>query len=93
MTPLIIELDSVPKYRNTKEWRNVGRASCPEYGIEKTGDGAYIRDICKGAIELGCDPQRLVEVRRGETVCFKPATVDAWANPPDRRPKHLRRKA
>jgi hypothetical protein len=87
---LLIELDSVPKYRNATEWRNIGRASCPEFGIVKTGDGAYIGDICRAALDLGCDPSRKVEVRRKGTLCFKLASVDAWAHPPDTRPEHLK---
>ncbi len=87
---LVIDIVSHRKYRNAKEWRNVSHVTCPEFRIARTGDGAYIADICKEALDLGCEPDRLVEVRRGETVCFKLAPVRTWAYPPDRRPEHLK---
>lgn len=76
-----INLDSVRKYRNTKEWRPVNRATATFRGktYERTGDGYNIRLLCRDL--LGDFPQisEQVEVWRGDTPCFAEMPIKSWA--------------
>lgn len=91
---LVIELDTKKIYldRSKRTWHFASRARLPEYKLERVGEDIdKFKKMCREAISLGCDPERLVEIKRGDMVCFKLAAVDAWANPPDRRPESLKK--
>jgi hypothetical protein len=85
-----IELDTVRKYRNDKEWRNVNRATCGQY--EATGDGKVIEQISRAMMENGETGQ--VEVWRAGTMCFAATPVEIWASGKagkQEQPAHLRK--
>jgi hypothetical protein len=87
-----IELDSVRKYRNAQEWRNVNRASA--LGMEEVGDHDVIKVLCRRITEAGHTGD--VEVWRGELPCFKAAPLAVWASGKalkGEQPEHLRRAA
>lgn len=71
-----INLDTVKKWRNSKEWRPIHRASFHE--MERFGD-APIAPLCRDLIEAGHDPADLVVIVRGSTRCFEPAPLGEWA--------------
>lgn len=54
-------------------------ATCGEHNITKT-KGSSIRPLARKLQEVGHDPETLVVIKRGETVCFKPAPLKAWAD-------------
>jgi hypothetical protein len=74
---LIIHIDSVEKRRNSKEQRNVPRASCE--GFEEAGDHRVIVSLCKRLLEAGYPPEKMVEVRRGDMVVFHAGPLGRWA--------------
>ena len=90
--PLRITLDSVPKYRNAQEWRPVGRATCGD--AERVGDGNIIAQLCHDLSET-YPADTLVEVWRGETLCFSAAPIGVWASGKalsvGEQPEHLKR--
>jgi len=71
-----IELDSVRKYRNAREWHEVPRARCN--GLEIVGYGKIIRQLCASLAEQGADLEGLVEVYRGDTLCFAKVPLKRW---------------
>ena len=71
-----IELDEVKKIRNKHEYRMVGRASFD--GHEVVGDGFIIKNLCAKLLDNRYDPQSIVEVFRGKTLCFHPKTLHEW---------------
>ena len=85
-----IELDTVRKYRNASEWRNVNRARCGQY--EATGDGKVIEQICRDMAKNG--ETGAVEVWRGQTLCFTALPLEIWASGKagkQEQPEHLRK--
>lgn len=72
-----INLDTVKKWRNSKEWHPVHRASFHE--MERIGD-APIAPLCRAMIEAGHNPADPVIIVRGTTVCFEPASLGQWAS-------------
>ena len=92
MSNILIELDTVRKYRNKEEYRPVGRAICKEFGIEVTNVDKMITKVVKLLGEKKCDIQRGLEVRRGDTLCFEVMPLKQWLFPTDKRPEHLKRK-
>lgn len=71
-----IELDNVRKYRNASEYHEVPRARCE--GIEKTGQGRLIKAICNELAAQNRDINEVVEVWRGDTLCFNRAPLKLW---------------
>lgn len=91
---LRIELDTIRKQRNAKEWRPINRARCE--GIERTGDGNIISLLCKDMIAAGYAPSARVEVYRSGTPCFFATSLSDWADGrvgKGEQPEHLRRSA
>jgi hypothetical protein len=87
-----MELDSIKKYRNTKEWRTIPRASC--CGHERIGDGPVIPPLCQDLIDAGFAPSMQVEVYRSGTLCFAAKSLDLWASGKAMlgdQPEHLKR--
>lgn len=86
-----IDLGSVRKYRNSREWRPVDRASWKH--LESVGDGENIVKLARMMLEEGVTGP--VEVYRGKTPVFLRGTVEEWASGSfgkGEQPKQLRRK-
>jgi hypothetical protein len=77
---IIIQLDSVKKYRNQYEWRRVNRARAVVDGVEyeEVGDHAILQAICRVLVASGVSG--IVEVRRGEMVVFSGLNVRETAS-------------
>ena len=73
---LRIELDEVKKWRGKSEYREIPRARCGN--IEVVGYGEIVAKLCAELAEL-YDGAEIVEVFRGETLCFKPRELGIWA--------------
>jgi len=73
---LTIELDSVQKWRNRKEWRDVQRASCD--GLEVIGDHRVIEALARKLTEHHPEDTP-AEVRRAGALVFHPNSLGAWA--------------
>ena len=71
-----VELDNVRKYRNAREWHEVPRASCN--GLQVTGYGKIIRQLCASLAEQGADLEGGVEVYRDDTLCFTKVPLKRW---------------
>jgi hypothetical protein len=81
---IIIQLDSVKKYRNKSEWRPVNRASTTykDTYIEVVGDGHVILQILDRLYTFyNCPITAYVEVRRGEMPVFKSMPLNQWLFP------------
>jgi len=85
-----IELDSVTKWRNTKEYRTVPRARCEEYDMEVVGDGLIVKKLIRDLYEQNPQISGDVMVFRSGTLCFTPAPIKSWVFPIDKRPEWLR---
>ena len=73
---LKIELDAVKKWRNKSEYREIPRARCGNTAV--IGHGRVIAQLCAELAEVyQCD--EMVEVWRGDTLCFKPQELGFWA--------------
>jgi hypothetical protein len=86
-----MELDSVPKRRNSNEWRNVNRARCGEF--ESVGDWDNIARLCRMMLEAG--HTGVIDIYRNETPVFLGVTIERWASGKALRgeqPEHLRKK-
>lgn len=76
-TPKItVHLDVVRKYRNRHEFRDIGRARSGRY--EVVGEGAITRPLLKKMYADGAPIEAIVEVFRGDTLCFRPAPLKSW---------------
>jgi len=86
MTTLTLTIDSVKKERNSSEYRYVPRIRYGEH--ERSGDGyivfLFLRDLLVAGIIEETD---IVEIYRGETLCFVPTTVKMWVDPPKKKKK------
>jgi hypothetical protein len=81
---IIVQLDSVRKYRNQHEWRPVNRAYATHNGeyLEEVGDHRIIHSLLKSIYSR--DPAQIraiVDVRRGDVPCFVPAPLKQWLFP------------
>ena len=76
---ITVRLDAVRKYRNKSEYRTVQRARCND--IEVIGDGPVIRRVLHQVHEAGVPIDAVVEVYRGETLCFRRMTLETWTVP------------
>ena len=86
-----MELDSVPKRRNSSEWRNVNRARCGEF--ESVSDGDNIKKVCQLMLEAG--RTGVIDIYRNGTPVFLGVTIERWASGKALRgeqPEHLRKK-
>lgn len=55
-------------------------AACEEFNVSIVRKKHSVIDVCARAmLEAGADPECLVKVTRGETLCFKPAKLGLWA--------------
>ena len=90
MQNVVVKLDAVKKRTNKSEYHTVCRATCDEFGLVVVGYGKIVRQIARDLAEKNCDISRGFEVRRGDTVCFDIVPLNAWVNPPNRMPEHLR---
>jgi hypothetical protein len=87
-----VEFDSVVRWRNTREYRRVPRATYGEY--EEVGDHSLMKSLCKRLIADGYDPDLEVRVWRGKTPVFTPVKLRIWAEGrfgKKEQPKHLQR--
>jgi hypothetical protein len=85
-----MELDSVPKWRNSSEWRNINRARCGEF--ESVGDADNIVKICRMMLRAG--HTGVIDIYRNETPVFLGVTIERWASGSALRgeqPEHLRK--
>lgn len=73
---ITVELDTVIKHRSQREFRPINRARSG--GLEVIGDGRIIRKILKKRHAQGASIDAVVEVRRGEALCFKPKPLKWW---------------
>lgn len=74
---IIVELDSVKKWRNTKEyrWQNRARVGSLEY----VGDGEIIRPVLRLALEQNPSlANATVYVQRNGTNVFNPMPMQKW---------------
>ena len=75
--PIKVYLSSEPKWRNGQEYRPVNVAECE--GFKSVGDGANIVYVLNSIYEANKSQiSRLVEVYRGDTLCFHPAPLKTW---------------
>ena len=72
---LRIELDEVKKWRNKSEFQRVPRARHGNLAI--TGYGKIVAKICAELSEI-YDGTEMVEVWRGDMLCFQPQTLERW---------------
>lgn len=72
-----IELDTIRKHRNAKEYRPINRARCGS--MEQVGDGAIIQRLCANLLAHH-DPETVVHVYRNGTLCFRPESLSVWAS-------------
>jgi len=85
-----IDLDEVRVYRSKNEYRPVGRART-SLGHEITGDGPKLAKLASILREENPQFDGLLEVYRGDTLCFIPMPLKtAFLKGPQ--PEHLRRK-
>ena len=85
-----VNLDSIRVYRNKSEYRSVPRARS-NLGHEIVGDGPIIARMAALLRKENPEFEGLLEVHRGDTLCFKPAPLKAaFVKGPQ--PEHLRRK-
>jgi hypothetical protein len=85
---LRINLDAVRVYRNKSEYRSVPRARS-SLGHEIVGDGPIISRLAALLRQENPGFQGLLEVYRGDTLCFKPTPLKAaFVKGPQ--PEHLR---
>ena len=79
---ILFNLDTVIKYRNTKEYRYINRCFTEWNGehIETTGDGPVIHNLARKVLSrmLLSDGDPLVYVYRGDTLCFNPVPLSLW---------------
>jgi hypothetical protein len=86
-----IDLDAVRVYRNKHEYRTKPRAKS-SLGHEITGDGPLVSKLAAILREENPEFDGLLEVYRGDTLCFIPTPLKtAFLKGPQ--PKHLRRKS
>lgn len=86
-----IDLDAVRVYRNKHEYRTKPRAKS-SLGHEITGDGPLVSKLAAILREENPEFDGLLEVYRGDTLCFIPTHLKtAFLKGPQ--PKHLRRKS
>lgn len=90
MKPVEVKLDTVPKHRNSKEWRPLPRATCEEFGLEVTGDGHLVKKMVSLLHENKCQISRVLRVTRGDTLVFKEVPLKSWLFPEDKRPEWLK---
>ena len=73
---LKIELDSVKVWRNKNEYQNTPRARCGNQ--EVVGHGMIVAKLCADLASLYASDE-LVEVWRGDMLCFHRQTLAKWA--------------
>lgn len=73
---ITVHLDTVRRYRNKHEYREVGRARSSHH--EVVGEAALLRPLLKKIHADGAPIEAIVEVFRGDTLCFRPAPLKAW---------------
>ena len=76
---ITVQLDTVRKYRNSIEYRPIGRARSD--GYEVVGEGAFIRSMLKNMYADGAPIEATVQVFRGDTLCFRPMPLKSWVIP------------
>jgi len=86
-----IDLDSVTKWRNKNEYRNVPRARCEEFDLEVVGDGRIVQRLAKKLYEEKGQIDATLVVFRGVTPCFTPTPIKTWVLPSGKQPEWLRR--
>ena len=90
-TAVRITLDSVRVHRNKSEYRNIPRARSSQ-GHELVGDGPLVARMAAILREENPGFEGLLEVYRGDTLCFIPVPLKrAFLKGPQ--PKQLRRNA
>lgn len=87
-----IELDSVKKSRNDKEYRYIPRARCLEYGLEEVGDGPIIKKLVDQFLELYPEGDRMLYIIRDGKHVFNPMLIKEYGKSGNQ-PEHLKRKA
>ena len=75
-TNIRITLDTVRRYRSKSEYRPVARARSGQF--EAIGDGMVIRDLCRVLSTNNYPIDALVEVWRGEVLCFRLMPLKQW---------------
>lgn len=86
-----INLDAVRVYRNKSEYRTTPRARS-SLGHELTGDGRIVSKLAAVLREENPQFEGLLEVYRGDTLCFIPTPLKtAFLTGPQ--PEQLRRKS
>jgi hypothetical protein len=56
------------------------RATCDDHEAKGRGMSGPICPLARAMIAAGCDPEELVEVYRGETMCFDAVPLRQWAD-------------
>ena len=74
---MVIQLDTVKKWRNNHEWRPVNRARFR--GLEEVGDHDVLTKLMATILQVFPTQNRsLVYVYRGDTLCFNPIPLEDW---------------
>lgn len=96
---LVINLEEVRKYRNSKEYHYETVATVVALGetFVRTGYGYHVQNLCKDLMSFSPDlGDSLVKVTRGTKLVFKPAKVKDFASGrhyrSDNQPEQLKRK-
>ena len=87
-----IELDSVKKSRNDKEYRYIARARCLEHSLEEVGDGPIIKKIIGELLKTYPEGDRMLYVIRDGKHVFNPMLLKEFGKS-NNQPEHLKRKA
>ena len=76
---IIVYLDTIPKIRNCSEYRMINRARSGD--LELIGDGPIVQKLLRKRFEQGASKEAIVEVYRGDTLCFVPTPLKSWVIP------------
>lgn len=97
---IIIDLDTVRKYRSANEYRPINRArleaaSAALYGIDEdleiVLDGNASIKLMEMIIAAGVSPSTEVLLQRGSTPLSKSRSLSAWVHPPQQSQRPLKR--
>jgi len=90
-TNILIELGLRKKWRNKAEWQGLPTVTCEEFNLYREGYGWIIKSILNDLATENVDINRLVEVRRADTLVFNLRSLYSWLNPTNNQPEHLKK--
>lgn len=76
---ITVYLDTIPKIRNSSEYRMINRARSGD--LELIGGGPIVQKLLRKLYQQGAPKEAIVEVYRGDTLCFVPIPLKSWVIP------------